>query len=100
MTRYRDLVTQDLRLTVLHLLTQADGYDLNSSILASALREFGHRPSMDRLEMELGWLAERGLITIVKVGHLTVSKLTLRGEDVAYGHAVVPGVKRPGPQHG
>ncbi len=82
---------------ILRLLSEAGGYDLNSSVLQSALSTFGHRPSRDQLHTELHWLAEQGLVTVSQVHSILVAKLTSRGADVAQGLAHVPGVKRPGP---
>ncbi len=97
---YAKLVAEDLRLAVLQLLLRADGYDLNDRILSSALAEFGHRPSLDRLRSELAWLKEQGLIETRTVGGFTVAQLTPRGKDAACGRAQVPGVRRPEPDGG
>ena len=94
---FRDLLIQAQRLTILQLLREADGYDLNDRILRAALVEFGHRPSRDQLLSELAWLAEQGLIATRVAGGFVVATLTERGEDAATGRARVPGVKRPSP---
>lgn len=90
-------IQEDRRLVILRLLSEAQGYDLNSSILQTALANFGHRPSRDQLHTELTWLAEQGLVKTHQVHSVLVATLTSRGEDVANGLARVPGVKRPGP---
>nr|WP_231111647.1 hypothetical protein [Vibrio mimicus] len=41
------------------------------------------------------WLQEQGLVSLRDVGDCQIARLTGRGEDVATGQAVVPGVKRP-----
>lgn len=96
---FTDLLTEHTRLIILRLLAQDAGYDLNESILADLVREFGHSISRDGLRVQLAWLEENGLVTLRTVaGALQVAKLTGRGGDVAAGRAVVPGVKRPGPE--
>ena len=97
MSKFANHIAEDQRLIVLQLLDQAEGYDLNINILASALAEFGHRPSLDKLRSELAWLEEQGLIDTRNVGSVVVAQATARGLDVAHGRARVPGVKRPGP---
>ena len=90
-------VSEDLRLRVLQLLQQADGYDLNIRILSAALEELGHRQSADTLRVELAWLEEQGLVATHTVGAIVVATGTARGLDVAAGRARVPGVRRPDP---
>ena len=98
--KYQDALREDLRLTVLELLLQTDGYSLNDRMLSSALTTFGHTPSTDTLLGELAWLAEQGLVTTDKAGPFTLATITQRGADVAQGRANVPGVKRPEPGRG
>ena len=98
--KYQDALREDLRLTILELLLQTDGYSLNERILSSALTTFGHTPSADVLRGELAWLAEQGLVTTDKAGSFTLATITQRGADVAQGRAGVPGVKRPEPGRG
>ena len=97
MSDFAQTLTEDVRLTVLQLLAEADGYDLNSAILKRALADFGHRPSRDKLDTDLHWLAEQGLLTLSTTGGLVVARLTHRGADVASGAARAPGVRRPDP---
>ena len=91
------VVDADLRRAVLDLLMQTDGYDLNENILRSALSEFGHRPSRDKLRTQLDWLVEQNLLTTRTVGGIIIARLTDRGLDVAENRVSVPGVKRPLP---
>lgn len=96
---FADLKTAHIRLVILRLLAQDAGYDLNESILADLVREFGHSISRDALRVQLAWLEENGLVTTkIVAGELLVAKLTSRGSDVAEGRAIVPGVKRPEPE--
>jgi len=49
------------------------------------------------LRADLAWLAEQGLVTIEEVATVMIATVTRRGGDVAFGRAVVPGVRRPEP---
>ena len=98
MSKFANLVAEDLRLRILQLLGEADGYDLNIRILGAALSELGHRPSEDKLRSELAWLEEQGLVATHLVGTIVVAAATTRGLDAASGRARIPGVKRPEPE--
>ena len=69
---------------------------------AYLLRRFaesvGHTVSADRIEQDIAWLAEQGLVTRKAPEGVTVATLTQRGQDVADGSATVPGVQRPRPE--
>lgn len=65
-------------------------------VLAEMLDNFGHPATRDQVKTELAWLAEQGLMMLQEAGSVRVATLTERGQDVAAGRAVVPGVKRPG----
>lgn len=94
---YNRHVAEHLRLTILRLL-DASGSSANDSVLTDAARPLGFHIGRDRVRTELAWLTEQGLVTLEAVAHLTVATLTERGHDVAAGHAIVPGVKRPMPR--
>lgn len=96
---YHDIIEQDLRLTILMILAQDADYAVNDAVLHRALEQVGHRISRDRMQTELAWLAEQGLLEAegTGVGELAVIKLTARGMDVSQGRTVAPGVRRPGP---
>lgn len=98
MTSFAQLIAEDARLVLLRLLNEDVGYALNDSILRSALADFGHNFSRDRVRTELRWLEEQGLLSLNSVGSVLVAKLSDRGADVAAGTARVDGVKRPGPR--
>jgi hypothetical protein len=96
MTHYADFLRQDMRLVILRLLVEMPGYRANSSVLNTALDNFGHTASRDHVKTELHWLAEQGAMTLADVGPVLVATLTERGQDIAAGRARVPGIKRPG----
>jgi Fe2+ or Zn2+ uptake regulation protein len=95
---FADLIAADIRLAVLQILAQDAGYAHNEMVLRAALRELGHAVSRDRMRTELHWLSEQLLVTLADAGGVVVARLTDRGEDVAGGRSVVPGVRRPGPE--
>lgn len=87
--------TEDRRLSILLLLVQSSGGQCNEALLHSALSTFGHAPSFDQVKSDLAWLAEQGLVETHSLAGLMVAAIKARGEDVAAGRAVVPGVQRP-----
>lgn len=93
---FQDFLRQDVRLVLLRVLTEMPAYRSNSSVLTSALERFGHAVTRDQVKSELTWLAEQGLVVLTDLGGVSVATLTERGQDVATGRVVVPGVKRPG----
>ncbi|MBI1676041.1 ArsR family transcriptional regulator [Shewanella sp. DW31] len=91
----QQIINEHQRLVVLRLLTEAGAFALNESILQDGLNAYGLDISRDALLLQLAWLNEQGLIKTELVGKVTTATLTGRGQDVATGRAVVPGVKRP-----
>ncbi len=92
---FKTLLTEDQRLVILRSLQEMAGYEANESIIDSCLDAYGHNISRDQVRSHLAWLEEQGLITLRNVSECQIAKLTGRGEDVATGQAIVPGVKRP-----
>ncbi len=98
MNNFERLMNEDRRLLILRLMNEDPGYQLNIYVLRPALQAMGHTVSHDKVETDLGWLAEQGLVTVGRASDVTVGKLTARGADVAQGLVTVPGVKRPEPE--
>lgn len=92
---FKDLLKEDQRLVILRSLFEMAGYEANESILDACLDAYGHKISRDAVRTHLAWLQEQDLIAIREVADCQIAILTGRGEDVATGQAVVPGVKRP-----
>lgn len=92
---FKELLTEDQRLVILRSLHEMHGYEANESIIDSCLDAYGHKISRDVVRTHLFWLREQGLVSLRDVGDCQIACLTGRGEDVATGQAVVPGVKRP-----
>lgn len=91
-----DVLAEDRRLVELRCLCVADGYMCNSPVLAAALKDFGHRVGRGRVEADLVWLEERGLVTLAR-DNLFTARITAVGEAVAEGLERADGVRRPGP---
>lgn len=94
---YKQLVKEDRRLSILIILSNADGYAANEHLLQSMLAAFGHEVGADRLRTDLHWLAEQDLVAVETIADIEVATITRRGTDVAAGRTTVPGVKRPLP---
>lgn len=90
---YAENLRQDRRLALLQTLVGAPDYTAHGHLLRTALEGFGHRVSFDAVRGDLAWLAEQGLV-LVTGGEIPVATLTVRGEDVARGRTLVPGVAR------
>lgn len=96
---YRETFSEHVRLCILRLLTEAAEYEANNSIIADAVCEFGLNASRDFVNTQLTWLEEQGLVSMRRVTPaIAVVQLKKRGLDVAEGRAVVPGVKKRGPE--
>ena len=90
--------TEDRRLVLLRALHAAAQYSANAYLLRRFAESLGHTVSADRIEADIAWLAEQGLVTRKATEGVTVATLTQRGQDVADGSATVPGVARPRPE--
>lgn len=91
----QNIINEHQRLVVLRLLGEEPGFVLNESILQDGLNAYGLTISRDSLRTQLAWLAEQGLLQLETVGPVQTARITGRGQDVAAGRALVPGIKRP-----
>lgn len=97
MNGFSDYETADRRLAILTILSEADGWRAGAPLMQRALGAlYAHQVSIDRLQADLAWLKEVGLVE-VEDGNVVFARLTQRGLDVAEGRAKVPGIARPGP---
>lgn len=92
---FKALLKEDQRLVILRSLKEMPAYEANESIIDTCLESYGHNISRDAVRTHLSWLEEQDLITIREMSDYHIAKLTSRGQDVAEGQAIVPGVKRP-----
>ncbi len=97
MKSFADYTTEDRRLTLLRGLVAATQWKANAFLLQRFCESLGHTASADRIEQDLAWLEEQGLVKLDKSSGTTVAQLTRRGDDVACGRVEVPGVQRPVP---
>lgn len=87
------------RLVILRLLSEQKGYRANSSILHAGLQHLGVQADRDDVLTDLHWLADQDLVSVeTAVPGVEVATLRPRGNSVASGMTVVPGVDRPGPR--
>ena len=93
MSRYRDVVTADLRLTVLHVLDASPAYRLAVPLLHQLLLANGAAVSEAGLRRELEWLQSAGLV-LVELGYGGGAALTQAGQDCANGRSRIEGVRR------
>lgn len=94
---FADFQQEDRRLTLLKALENAAQYRANAFLLRRYCDSVGHVVSADRIEADLAWLAEQGLVGVGHLQGVTVATLTARGLDVATGRTKVPGVQTPQP---
>ena len=94
---FADHITEDRRLVLLRALENSAAYAANTFLLKKFCDRVGHTVSSDRIEQDVAWLAEQGLLVAEKGEGITVATLTVRGLDVATGRARVPGVQAPQP---
>ncbi|MBE7419844.1 MAG: ArsR family transcriptional regulator [Ideonella sp.] len=94
---FAEHLTHDRRLVLLRALAAAAQYRANAFLLRRYCDAVGHVVSADRIEADLAWLGEQGLLSLERPEGVTVATLSARGLDVAEGRATVPGVQRPQP---
>lgn len=97
MKTFAERLAEDRRLAILRLLERSSRYEANQSLIAAALRDFGHAVSHDQVRDDLAWLEQQGLATVEEIATISIARLTQRGLETAAGIVVTPGVKRPGP---
>jgi hypothetical protein len=99
MKTFADRLREDRRLVILRLLSEASGYRANSSVLHAGLQYLAIAASRDDVLTDLAWLQDQGLVRLDQVtDSIQTVTLSARGDDVAHGRAIVPGVSRPSPR--
>lgn len=94
---FSEFQEQDRRLVLLRALSSAVQYRANAYLLRRYCDAVGHVVGADRIEADLAWLRDSGLVSLAREGDVTVATLSARGLDVACGRTEVPGVARPQP---
>ena len=96
---FNNFLVENRRVAILRFLAEDSDYSLNDSVIQACLEEIGLGCSRDAIRADFAFLADIGAITFeVVMGSIYVAKLTAKGDDIAKGRAVVPGVKKPGPK--
>lgn len=96
MKSFAESLRETRRLVLLRLLSEQNGYSANSSILLAGLVHLGVASSRDDVLTDLHWLRDQGLVHLVEaIPGVEVARLSLRGQDVAAGNVIMPGVTRP-----
>ena len=90
-----DIHNENQRKSILNALNASPGFKGNDQIIRSTCEMYNNLMSGDQIKTHLYWLQEQGLVKLNVMGTCLNASLTGRGQDVAQGLAVVPGVKRP-----
>lgn len=100
MTTLAETIAQSRRGEILRLILEDGQFGLNERVIQDCLVHVGHNVAIDLVKDDLHWLARHGLLNLaeLKGAGLTLANITRRGEDVALGREVIPGVKRPPPK--
>lgn len=94
---FAEYQTEDRRLVLLRGLANAAQYRANAFLLRRYCDAVAHVVSADRIEQDIAWLHEQGLVVREHADRVTTATLTERGLDVATGRTSVPGVQKPQP---
>jgi|SRR5947208_3303794 hypothetical protein len=92
---YEEYNRKHRRLSILLVLSGADAYRSNDSMLYDVVNEFGIASTRDQVRGELTWLAQQGFITVREIATAMVATLTEQGSDIAAGRARHPNIARP-----
>lgn len=88
-------VREEARLVILRALADEPDRRLNSSLLCTALEQFGILRSRDWVHDELRWLADLGVVSVETAGSVAIAILRQKGVDHVERRHVVTGIKRP-----
>lgn len=90
---------EDVRLQILLALANCVQYTANQETLIKTLKAKGHVISRDQLHIELSWLENTADAIVDAVsGGVHIATLMLRGQEIAEGTLVIPGIHRPLPE--
>lgn len=95
LTAIADVWREHLRLTILRLLKEAPGRQLNDSLITTTAHRLGIKATRDQVRTELHWLESQGAVRQEAIGELVVVSLTERGVEVATGLSRIHGVAEP-----
>lgn len=93
---WKDHLTEDLRLVILRILSEAPGHKANSSIIQTAANALGHHVTRAQVEQQIGYLSDLAAVTKEQVGAVLVVTLAQPGDDhLKRLGTPLPGVKLP-----
>lgn len=95
MSSIADVWREHLRLSILRLLKEAPGRQLNDSLVTTSLHRLGIKATRDQVRTEVHWLESQGTVRQENVGGLVVVDLTERGAEVAAGLSRIHGIAEP-----
>lgn len=91
-----DIENEQYRRDLLMLLQADADYAMSNLLLICALASLGNPISHDRLNQQLHWLKDQGLVNLQDIeNNIMLAKLTALGEDVALCRVTVPAIARP-----
>lgn len=89
----------NLRLIILQVLKQQQGYTANQEVLIKALKRLGFLINRDQLHIELVWLDKNAACVVDQVvGGVHIATLTGDGLEVVEGLQDIPGIRKPRPE--
>lgn len=95
-----ELIREERRLTILVTLREIDGNAAYEGLLQTAIQRYHNQfPSRAEIQEDLRWLRDAGLVGLSE--NVTPERVTYtatlseKGDAVAAGRTVVPGVRRP-----
>lgn len=94
---FNEFLREDQRLVILQVLEQDSDYSHNEQVIKRMLKALGHNMSSDQVRTQLHWLKEQDMVSLTETAGITVARLTERGQDVAKGSTIAPGIARPRP---
>lgn len=101
MKSYTQVITEDRRMMMLRLLSEAPEYALNSTNLYGWLLNLKIPATRALVLQDLRFLADAGLVrleSLADIENLYAVTLTPGGLDVSAGREIVNGVSRPEPK--
>ncbi|SMH62546.1 VpaChn25_0724 family phage protein [Azospirillum agricola] len=89
-------LTEDLRLCILRVLSEAPGNRGNASIIQTAVNALGHHVTREQVTQQIAYLASLDAVATEQVGPVLVATLRTNGENhLRRLGPPLPGVKLP-----
>lgn len=95
---YLEDLRRHRRLVILRILSEVPTNRANASLLRAGVESVGVPSTRDDMTTDIQWLVDQSLVTSEQHVSVQLVTITARGDDVANGRAIVPGVARPSPK--